>query len=352
MTGQKIKVAYLCHEFPKLTETFVYREIERLRRRGMDVLVFAMKRPSRPDAIDNVEEKMKSACYLAPDFSPRFILKSPLLYLGLLWTVFRVDSHKSAVGARVRLGFFLRGALVALELADRPDIKALHCPFTGDEIVAAHVASVLADVPLSFTIHAPLPLYRFSPLLAKQAGRAAFIATISADARRRLIEFVGSEIENRVKIVRCGVDLPGNFVPLDENAASGRKANRHVLSVGSLVLYKGHDVLVRAMGVLAKRGVGVTCEIVGEGPERKNLEGLIRELGIEDRVKLLGGRTQEVVGKLIDNSQLFALASRIDERGVRDGAPVAIMEAMARARPCVSTRVSGIPERRRNKPGT
>lgn len=343
-TPRKFRVAYFCHEYPKYTETFVYREVDRLRRLGMDVLVLAMKRPGKTDAIEGAEEKIKSARYLKPDLSFRLFraqimafLKRPLRYLGLLISILGAEEHRSAASLRVRLGFFLRGALAAWELKAEPDVRLLHCPATGDELIAAHVASRLSGIALSFTLHAPLALFLRDPLLARQARDASLIVAISEDSRRRIIELAGDGIADRVRVIHCGVDLP-------ESAPVCGLGNRRVLSVASLSSYKGHDALIRAMGLLAERGIAATCDIVGEGPERARLERLIKDLGMENRVKLLGGKPPEAVWEILRNSQCFVLASRVDERGARDGIPVALMEAMARSIPCVSTRISGIPE--------
>ena|GEM_PF-376571 len=352
-----MKISYLAHEYPKYTETFVYREVERLHRLGIDALVLAMKRPERTGAIEGAEKLIASARYLDPDFGFRFwwaqaaaFLKAPLRYVGLLTLALRSEERRSGVPLRIRLGFFLRGALAAWLLGRERDISLLHCPATGDELVAAHVASVLSGIPLSFTLHAPLALFLESPLLKKHARDAALIIAISEDARRRIVELAGEEVAGRVKIIHCGVDLPENVYSYDKtrglNPLSEERcfSNYRVISVASLSRFKGHDVLIRAMGLLAGRGVTATCEIVGEGEERARLEALIRELGIRDRVKLLGGKPPDVVGELLKSARCFVLASRVDERGHRDGIPVALMEAMARSVPCVASGISGIPE--------
>src|SRR5262249_6343952 len=84
-----------------------------------------------------------------------------------------------------------------------------------------------------------------------------------------------------------------------------------VLHVGNYLPVKAHDVLVRAMGLLAKRGVPLTLLAAGEGPERPKLEVLATELGLgPDRVRLLGFRTD--VPDLLAASDLFALPSHME----------------------------------------
>jgi glycosyltransferase involved in cell wall biosynthesis len=88
------------------------------------------------------------------------------------------------------------------------------------------------------------------------------------------------------------------------------------------------------------------CSIVGEGPDRPRLEKAIRERGLEGRVVLRGRLGSDAVRALVSRSRVFVLAC-VDLPGSadpRDGIPVALMEAMALARPVVSTTVAGIPE--------
>lgn len=345
MNSSRVCVAYLCHEYPKLTETFVYREIEVVRALGMNVAVFAMKKPSDVEKIECGRELVSKAYYLPPDFSFPFLtaqirqfMKNPLRYFSILLKLLSVGGRKSAMRLVVRIGFFLRGALLADLLQKRKDILLLHCPYTGDEIVCAHTASRLSGVPLSFTLHAPFHLYKGSPLLKRQALDAVFISAISEDARNRLIDLAGENIEEKIKVIHCGIDTPAIRI-----AGKPTKSNK-IVSAGSLVKIKGHDILIRAVKLLVQEGYVLECEIIGEGPQRKKLEKLINELGVNDIVRLAGAKPQTYVYNALKESAIFVLSSRVDEEGDRDGVPVVLMEAMASGRPCVSTKVSGIPE--------
>ncbi|OWY61212.1 hypothetical protein B7486_64985 [cyanobacterium TDX16] len=114
-----------------------------------------------------------------------------------------------------------------------------------------------------------------------------------------------------------------------------------LVSVGSLLPQKGHDVLVRALARVVEPW---TLTIVGDGPQRPALEQLARELGVADRVELVGSQDQAEVRRLLDGAWASALACVVVDDGDRDGIPVALMEAMARGVPVVSTPLGGIPE--------
>ena len=98
---------------------------------------------------------------------------------------------------------------------------------------------------------------------------------------------------------------------------------------GRLVEKKGFGVLVRAIAALRDQGVELQCRIVGEGPQREELERLIEACDISDRVELLGARSNDEVRELMGRSSLFVLACQPDSSGDRDGIPVVLMEAMA-----------------------
>jgi glycosyltransferase involved in cell wall biosynthesis len=119
-----------------------------------------------------------------------------------------------------------------------------------------------------------------------------------------------------------------------------REGAVRVVCVGSLEqFYKGHDVLVRAVARCVAEGLDLHLTLVGEGRIRSSIEALATELRIRSRCTFLGqlGEGAPVLREL-DQSDIFVLASRTE------GLPRAVIEAMARGLPCISTTVGGIPE--------
>jgi glycosyltransferase involved in cell wall biosynthesis len=113
-----------------------------------------------------------------------------------------------------------------------------------------------------------------------------------------------------------------------------------LICVGSLEqFYKGHDVLLRAVSSCISQGVDLRLCLVGDGRIRPKIEALAKELGIDHYCEFAGHLTQSsAVLAELDKSDIFVLASRTE------GLPRAVIEAMARGLPCISTRVGGIPE--------
>src|SRR5438477_6996078 len=117
-----------------------------------------------------------------------------------------------------------------------------------------------------------------------------------------------------------------------------------IISIGRLVAFKGFEYLIDACVELARRGLEFTCEIIGDGPLRGDLEARIRKLNLSDRVHLRGSLSQGAVLEKLRSADIFALASVTDAQGASDVFPTVIIEAMAAARPVVSTRLAGLPE--------
>jgi len=113
-----------------------------------------------------------------------------------------------------------------------------------------------------------------------------------------------------------------------------------LVHVGSLEhLYKGQDVLLEAMALCRERGVALEARLIGEGRYRGLLEKRRAQLRLEAEVALPGGLPAgEAVRQELDRADLFVLPSR------QEGLPRALLEAMARGLPAVSTPVGGIPE--------
>lgn len=109
-----------------------------------------------------------------------------------------------------------------------------------------------------------------------------------------------------------------------------------LLLVTRFAAQKRTDIVLEALRLLAPRFPEVELDIVGDGPDRERLERLALDLGLSTRVRFLGARDD--VPELLAHSHCALLASRYE------GAPLAVLEAMAAAVPVVATAVGGVPE--------
>jgi glycosyltransferase involved in cell wall biosynthesis len=164
------------------------------------------------------------------------------------------------------------------------------------------------------------------------------VVTCVGANRAYLEPMLGSGSGDRLRVVHHGTDI-SYFNPRARAPQPGS-----IVSVGRLVPKKGYADLVRALELLALRGVGFRCEIFGDGPLRETLEAQVRAAGLVGRVTFAGSRVQPEIGDAYQRATVFVLAPVVTGDGDRDGIPNVLVEAMASQVPVVSTTVSGIPE--------
>lgn len=163
------------------------------------------------------------------------------------------------------------------------------------------------------------------------AKRAAGLITVSNGLKRRL-EALGIAPQ-RVRMLRNGVDL-ADFRPCERDAA--RRALGFIrptlLAVGNLVPLKRHFLIVEALAQLEN----IDLAIVGDGPERPQIEALARKLHVADRVRLLGRRPQESL------PEIYSAADFLVHPSLREGWPNVLLESMACGTAVVVANFDGI----------
>ena len=111
-----------------------------------------------------------------------------------------------------------------------------------------------------------------------------------------------------------------------------------VLAVGNLVPVKGHEYLVRAIGILAEQREDVLCVIVGDGKSKEGLKQEIHKSGLDKNVTLVGGRPHDEIPIWMGAADLVVLSS------LNEGNPTVLVEALGCGKPFISTKVGGVPE--------
>jgi len=171
-------------------------------------------------------------------------------------------------------------------------------------------------------------------LILSAARAAARVVAVSQALKQAMVE-LGIE-SDRIVVLRNGVDLE-LFRPVDRDEARrslGLTAAKVLVSVGNLVPEKGHDLFVEAVAALP----GIEALIVGAGPERGRLLGLIARKGLAGRLRILDEMPQERLPTVYSAADALVLAS------VREGWPNVLLEAMACGTPVVAAAVGGVPE--------
>lgn len=208
------------------------------------------------------------------------------------------------------------------------DLLALHAPFPLADLVFA--LGLGRGRPLVVHWHADIVTHAglrwfIEPLMRRTLRRAE--AIIVSD--RVLIDNTPllREFADKCHVVRFGIDVAKYDWPrITPDHVNDR--GRLVLACGRLVPYKGFDVLIRAA---ASRDF--EAWIIGEGAERERLEQLIAELGVADRVRLLGSVPDSERIKLMCIADVFVMPSVTSAETFG----IVQLEAMAAGRPVVNT---------------
>jgi len=335
-----VKLAYLVSRYPAVSHTFILREVEAVRARGVEVETFSVRRASVADALGARErDALATTTALVP--------LTPLTLIGLLATIARrpgdvarllrhaVGTANPGVRNRVWQVFYVVEALVLWRHLRRRGITHVHVHFAN---VAADVARLCARfddaVSWSFTMHGPTELDDITQWdLARKTTEAAAVACISDFARSQLMAITDESVWPRLHVVRCGIDADRFDV-----ARKSDDSALDVLCVAQLLPRKGQRVLLDAAARLRDRGVDVRVTLAGGGPSVDAVERAVDELGLRDRVKLTGPFGQEQLAGLLAAADVFCLPS------FAEGVPVSLMEAMASRLPVVTTAIAGIPE--------
>jgi colanic acid/amylovoran biosynthesis glycosyltransferase len=141
----------------------------------------------------------------------------------------------------------------------------------------------------------------------------------------------------REKAVVIPPAVDAEFFSPVESSGSPRTGLR-LVSVGSLIWRKGYEYLVMAVHRLLDRGLDCSLSIIGDGPELQRVAFTIQDLGLEERVTLLGHLPPEEVRDILHASDIFVLSS------LSEGISNAVLEAMACGLPVVTTDCGGMRE--------
>jgi len=181
----------------------------------------------------------------------------------------------------------------------------------------------------------PSPRHRFL------YGQADYVITTGESVRQGLAGSGLVPLERSMSIP-TGVDLerfrPGSADRAEVRRALGVAGEGPVIGVVAYLRQdKGHEVLLRAFPEILKSYPDCSLVIVGDGPERLNLEALAKHLEIEKSVRFAGLR--EDIPIVLGGLDIFCQPSLRNE-----GVPQSVLQAGAVALPVVSTEVGGIPE--------
>ena len=337
------RMAYVLLWFPLSSETFVFREIQQLVQRGMDIRVYTMY----GEKLRGCSDEMKN--YAGP--IKRFGSVATLRLLKAFWRAWKRD--RETVKTLMRRGLFrkmrnleayaenlwcfLAGFLLAEE-AQRDGIELLHSSWGNGPATAVWVASRLSGIPFAFTGRAG-DIYPQDGILAEKSRDAIFIRTNNMANKPWLQSFCPAGQKDKVHVIYNGLTL-GRRV---DCRAPFQKPYR-LLAIGRFARTKGFPELLTAMARLRDDGFPVRLTLVGDGNWKRKLVEMRKRLHLEDLVDMPGFVPNDRIRTFMEEHDMLVVPSVVHTNGDRDGIPNVIMEALSCGMPVVATDVCGVGE--------
>lgn len=333
-----MKVGYVLSEYPKVSHTFIRREIAAVEASGIVVERFAIRDGGAVvDALDQAE--LQRTRYVLAQGAlgllwagVKALVRHPARTLKTFWLASRMGW-----GAERALPFhwiyFLEAAVIS-DWVRSASITHLHAHFGSNPAEVAMLAARLAGISYSFTAHGTVETDNALAIgLPRKVKEAAFVVAVSDYGRAQMMRWVPVQRWPDIHVVRCGLGreyLDAEFEPAPGSAG--------FLAVGRLSEEKGHHCLVEAFAQVLAQGECSHLVLAGDGPLRTSIEARCRELGIADHVRITGWVSGDEVRRQLLSAKALVLPS------FAEGLPVVLMESLALGRPVVSSWVAGVPE--------
>ena len=334
-------IAYLTGEYPKVSHTFILREIAALRDQGLVVLPCTVRRAAPKDVVgsDQLAEAELTFGVIETAKQPRQLISAHFEVLKTAprrwFSALRLAWKTRPPGLKAfawQMFYFAEAAVLTRHL-QKNGVVHLHNHFANSSCSVAMLTSEMSGIPYSFTMHGPAIF--FEPMwwrIDEKIARSKFVACISHFCRSQAMLFSDQRHWNKLQIVHCGV-APSGY---------GRKPRetfgKRVLFVGRLDPVKGVVLLLQAFAAIREKHPDARLTVVGDGPARAALEEQAQHLGVVNETNFLGYRPQSEVADLLEEADMLVLPS------FAEGVPVVLMEAMASRIPVIASQVAGVSE--------
>jgi glycosyltransferase involved in cell wall biosynthesis len=332
-------LAYLLNWYPQPSQTALRREVVALEEMGVQFHRFSLRRYEGElvDENDRAERERTRSVLDAGALGflgalIRTALRQPRAFvktLALTVKVGRADDR----GLR-RTFIYFAEACVLLEWTAKLDVDHLHTHYGTNSATAAMLCRLLGGPTYSFTMHGPEEFDDPQGIsLREKIRHARFVVAISEFTRSQLYRWADYRDWKKIHVVHVGVSP----MFLDHGPVPPPTAPR-LVNIGRIVEQKGHAILVQAAARLRDRGVKFELIIVGDGPMRGEIERLISDLDLKDRVRITGYLSNQGVLDELLASRALVLPS------FAEGLPGVFFEALAVGRPVITTYIAAHPE--------
>lgn len=344
--AQSPGVIYVMTHYPKLAQTFIQTEIDALRASGVRIACTALNRAEAGELVRaGAAARAADTLYLKPGLPralgtlARITLRRPLR-MAAVWRRAIASGGGGPVRTMRRIAHLAHAARIEA-LSRRLGMAHVHAHFGLAPATIAWLAAAIGAArgrPLhfTFTIHG---FHDFADpaetRLDCKVPDAAGVFCVSDFTRSQLFLQARPADWAKCHVVRCGLDL-GAFAYRDPPSLRTAPV---LLALGRLSPEKGFGMLIEALALLAAQTAAVPqLRLIGDGPQRRELQDLVRHHQLADHVQFLGELPPDRVRAELAAADIFCMPS------FSEGLPVSLMEAMAIGIPAITTWIAGIPE--------
>jgi colanic acid/amylovoran biosynthesis glycosyltransferase len=335
--GHRLKIAYFINHYPKVSHSFIRREILALERLGFEIQRLAIHGWGDPLPDEEDQRELEQTRYvlrhgawalLIPTL--RALVRCPVRFFAALGLAIRMtgESDRSLPYHLI----YVAEACRILPWLKEFGAQRVHAHFGSNSAEVAMLAHALGGPPYSFSIHGPGEFIQ--PMgLEEKIHRSSFVVAISSFGRSQLYLRSRHVDWPKINIIRCGLEEAFYDV-----ASSSGTFPARLICVGRLCAEKGQLLLIEAAARVAAKGIRFELVLAGDGPMRSELEESIEKYGLGKQVRITGWISGNKVREELLAARALVLAS------FAEGLPVVIMEALALRRPVLTTYIAGIPE--------
>jgi glycosyltransferase involved in cell wall biosynthesis len=338
------KLAVVVKGFPRLSETFVARELQALEARGISFSLHALRRPGADAAL--VEKTVRAR----PQYLPEYLREAPatvasafaaarrLPGFGAAWRAFRRDLASEFAAARVRR--FGQACVLARQIP--ASVRHIYVHFAHSPASVARYAALMRGIGFSLSAHAKDIWTAPDWDLRHKLADASFVTTCNKVGHARL---AGLGAGPKLHLIHHGVAraLIASRPPVRLRDGTDAANPVRLIAVARAVEKKGLRRLLDALAQLP-RELSFRLDHFGGGALMDELREKACTLALQDRVTWHGPRPHREVITALDAADVFVLPAVIGSDGDRDGIPNALLEAQARGLCVIASRVGGIDE--------
>ena len=338
------RLAIVVKGFPRLSETFIARELEGLEARGLSFSLHALRAPGSDAAL--VDNRVRAVPQYLPEYLHEDVARvaSAVLWARRLpgfeaaWRAFRADLRSEFARARVRRF----GQACVLARAMPADVRHVHAHFAHSPTSVARYAALMKGASLSVSAHAKDIWTTPDWDLSRKLKDAAFVTVCNRAGFGRLASLGDA---GRLHLVRHGLAKGVAIETARSQTRDGTDVDNpvRIVCVARAVEKKGLRTLVDALARLPSN-LSFQLEHFGGGELLGTLQASARKLNLERRITWRGATSNAKVIAALDRADLFVLPAIVAGDGDRDGIPNALLEAQARGLAVLSTHAGGIDE--------